>query len=152
MARVLDCGLEVSEFELLSRDYVHFRTNTLGICIEYPCLFPSNGLNDIITVHERWFNIKQRNQTKIKIYHAIVGFGISRMFIWYVGSSLVDELVFYFLLMQMFDEHIKTIILNTYFQGKQTFSTWKTGRTHSPCSLFQLFGLALAVIIISKFL
>ena len=30
MAKVLDCRLEVSEFELQWRCYVHFRTNTLG--------------------------------------------------------------------------------------------------------------------------
>ena len=30
MAKVLGCGLAISEFELLSRFYVHFRTNTLG--------------------------------------------------------------------------------------------------------------------------
>ena len=30
MAKVLDCGLDVSEFELQSQYYVHFRTNTLG--------------------------------------------------------------------------------------------------------------------------
>ena len=29
MAKVLDGGLEVSEFELQSRYYVHFQTNTL---------------------------------------------------------------------------------------------------------------------------
>ena len=30
MAEVLNCGLEINEFELLSRYYVHFQTNTLG--------------------------------------------------------------------------------------------------------------------------
>ena len=29
-AKVLDCNIEVSEFELQSRQYVHFQTNTLG--------------------------------------------------------------------------------------------------------------------------
>ena len=29
MANVLDCDREVSEFELQSHNYVHFRTNTL---------------------------------------------------------------------------------------------------------------------------
>ena len=28
MDKVLDCGLKISEFELQSRHYVHFRTNT----------------------------------------------------------------------------------------------------------------------------
>ena len=30
VANVLDCGLEVNEFEFQSRYYVHFRTNNLG--------------------------------------------------------------------------------------------------------------------------
>ena len=30
MVKTLDCGIIVSEFELQSRNYVHFRTNTLG--------------------------------------------------------------------------------------------------------------------------
>ena len=30
MAKVLDCGLEVSEFELQSGYYIHFQINSLG--------------------------------------------------------------------------------------------------------------------------
>ena len=30
MVKAMDCGIVVSEFELQSRYYVHFRTNTLG--------------------------------------------------------------------------------------------------------------------------
>ena len=30
MVKAMDCGLVVSEFELQSRYYVHFRANTLG--------------------------------------------------------------------------------------------------------------------------
>ena len=30
IAKVMDCSLEVIEFKLLSRYYVHFPTNTLG--------------------------------------------------------------------------------------------------------------------------
>ena len=30
MVKVLDCGIVVSEFELQSHYYVHFRTNTIG--------------------------------------------------------------------------------------------------------------------------
>ena len=30
MAKALDCGIVVSKFEVQSRSYVHFRTNTLG--------------------------------------------------------------------------------------------------------------------------
>ena len=36
MAKVLDYDLEVSEFELQSRYYVDFRTNTLGKDVEHP--------------------------------------------------------------------------------------------------------------------
>ena len=34
LAKVLDCDLEVGEFELQSRNYVHFRTNILRNSIE----------------------------------------------------------------------------------------------------------------------
>ena len=30
MAKVLDCGVKVSEFKLQSHYYIHFQTNTLG--------------------------------------------------------------------------------------------------------------------------
>ena len=30
MVKAMKCGIVVSEFELLSRYYIHFRTNTLG--------------------------------------------------------------------------------------------------------------------------
>ena len=39
VANVLDCGFEVSEFELQSRYYVHFWTNTLR-----------KGMNPLITL------------------------------------------------------------------------------------------------------
>ena len=39
MAKVLDCGLEVNEFELQSHFYVHVRINTLG-----------KGMNPLIPV------------------------------------------------------------------------------------------------------
>ena len=42
MAKVLDCGAEVSEFELQSRNYVHFRTNTFGKGMN-PFILPSVG-------------------------------------------------------------------------------------------------------------
>ena len=41
MAKVLDCGLEVSEFKLQLHAYVPFWTNTLG-------------LNSITAVLQRW--------------------------------------------------------------------------------------------------
>ena len=34
-ANVLDCGIVVSEFELQSRYYVHFRTDTLEKSVKY---------------------------------------------------------------------------------------------------------------------
>ena len=48
MVKVLDCEIVVSEFELQSRYYVHFRTNTLekGMYPPYPS---SYGLSDTIT-------------------------------------------------------------------------------------------------------
>ena len=35
MARLLDCSLEVNVFELQSRYYIHFQTNTLGKGVNY---------------------------------------------------------------------------------------------------------------------
>ena len=42
MAKVLDYGIIVSEFELQSCDYIHFRTNTLGKGMN-PLIFPTMG-------------------------------------------------------------------------------------------------------------
>ncbi len=48
MVKELDCGIVVRMFELQSRDYVNFRTNTLGKGTNpYP---PSYGLNSTTTV------------------------------------------------------------------------------------------------------
>ena len=49
MAKVLDYDLEVSEFELQSRNYVYFRTNTFrkGIKMSYLLRF---GLNSVTAV------------------------------------------------------------------------------------------------------
>ena len=35
VVKVQDCGILVSEFELQSRYYVHFRTNTLGLSMKH---------------------------------------------------------------------------------------------------------------------
>ena len=48
VANVLDCRLEVSEFDLLSSSYVHFRTDIPGERYE-PFYPPSNGLNAKMT-------------------------------------------------------------------------------------------------------
>ena len=42
IVKAMDCGIVVSEFELQSRYYVHFRANTLGKCMK-PLILP--GLN-----------------------------------------------------------------------------------------------------------
>ena len=49
MVKAMDCGIVVSEFELLSRYYVFFRENTLGKSMNdtYP---PCDGLNSTSTV------------------------------------------------------------------------------------------------------
>ena len=48
MAKAMDCGIVVSEFELQSRYYIHFRINDLEKGMKpYP---PSYGLNSIATV------------------------------------------------------------------------------------------------------
>ena len=42
MVKVMDCGIVVSEFELQSRYYVHFRANTLGKGMN-PLILPAMG-------------------------------------------------------------------------------------------------------------
>ena len=42
MVKAMDCGIVVSEFELQSRYYVHFRTNTLGKGMN-PLILPAMG-------------------------------------------------------------------------------------------------------------
>ena len=73
MARVLDCGLEKSEFEFKSNYNLQFRTNTLGKCMN-PFISLIYGLNTIVVLlqgllwhwitHDSWYAIKHRNQTK----------------------------------------------------------------------------------------
>ena len=70
VANVLDGNFVVSEFELQSHYYIHFRTNSLGERYEPPYT-TSNGLYSTTTVllqgwlrhkiaHEDWYAIKQR--------------------------------------------------------------------------------------------
>ena len=40
MVKAMDCGIVVREFVLQSRYYVHFRTNTLGKCMN-PLILPA---------------------------------------------------------------------------------------------------------------
>ena len=42
MVKAMDCGIVVSEFELQSRDYVHFRANTFGKGMK-PLILPAMG-------------------------------------------------------------------------------------------------------------
>ena len=42
MVKAMNCRIVVSEFELHSRYYVHFRTNTLGKGMN-PFIFPAMG-------------------------------------------------------------------------------------------------------------
>ena len=49
MVKTMDCGIVVSEFELQSRHYVYFRTNTLGKDMNPPYP-PSYGVNSTTTV------------------------------------------------------------------------------------------------------
>ena len=51
MANVLDCGLEVSVFDLQSRRYIPFLINTLEQGM-HPLISTINKLNSITTVHQ----------------------------------------------------------------------------------------------------
>ena len=42
MVKAVDCGIVVSEFEIQSRYYVHFRANTIGIGMN-PLILPAMG-------------------------------------------------------------------------------------------------------------
>ena len=76
VANVVDCDLVVSEFELQSRYYVNFRTNTFGKGMNF--LFhhlPNSTANILLQgwflhqiTHKVWYAIKLRSQTKQKTY------------------------------------------------------------------------------------
>ena len=58
MVEKMDCGMVASKFELQSRYYVHFRTNTLGKGMN-PLILPvmsgfSTELIDMLSVKNRW--------------------------------------------------------------------------------------------------
>ena len=55
VANVLDCSMVVSEFELQSCYYVHFRTNTLGEKYEtlYPLRYGFNSITAVLLL--RWY-------------------------------------------------------------------------------------------------
>ena len=70
MAKLLDCDIVLSEFDLHSRCYIHFRTNTLGKGMN-PLIPTAMEWNSVINVqqewlwhwitNEVWYDIKQRN-------------------------------------------------------------------------------------------
>ena len=54
MVKMLDCGIVLSEFELQSLYYVHFRTNALGKGMK-PLILSAMSLNNTATVFlEEW--------------------------------------------------------------------------------------------------
>ena len=63
MTKVLNCSLEVSEFEIQSRYYVHFRTNTFGKGIELPYL-SSYVVNE---------NLKKLWKMKVTVLPFVIG-------------------------------------------------------------------------------
>ena len=66
MSKMLNYVLEVSEFELQSRYYVHIRTDTLGKVWTH-LSFPALGLNSIIAVLlQIWLWITHKGQYSIK--------------------------------------------------------------------------------------
>ena len=101
MAKVLDYSLEISEFELQSRYYVHFQTTTFEKAMKtaYPSSYRLNSITGILLqewvwhliTHEGWYAIKQRNQTKPEtIIEKILGLRNSvwlRLSSWLTGST-----------------------------------------------------------------
>ena len=72
-ANMLNCNIDVNEFELQSCYYVHFWTNTLGEKYEPPYLpgidnqyhyYSSTRMALALITHESWYAIKQRNPIK----------------------------------------------------------------------------------------
>ena len=58
MAKVLDCGLEVSEFELQSCYYVHFRTNTFEKAMNPLILRAVGKIVSLLFFYKDGFGIK----------------------------------------------------------------------------------------------
>ena len=73
MAKELDCGLDVSDFEIQSPYSVHFRTNTLRKGMNL-LISPATGYiapllffyKNAFGIKEGWYDIKQRNQPSQK--------------------------------------------------------------------------------------
>ena len=102
MVKAMVCKIVPREFELQSRYYVHFRTNTLGKGIN-PRYLPIYGLNSTTTVllgewlwhlitHEGWYTIKKINQTNqnpSEFFTSVLADGLSLRFEWQQVSSSV---------------------------------------------------------------
>ena len=59
MADVLECEIAISEYELQSVDYVHFRTQSLGYRRNHRISIPNYGLNSTTNFFEKdGFGIK----------------------------------------------------------------------------------------------
>ena len=76
MVKILDCSLEVNEFELYLRYNIPFQINPLTRGIEPSYSVSSYGLNSITAVllqgyirhyitHEDWYSIKTRSQNEV---------------------------------------------------------------------------------------
>ena len=58
MVKAMDCGIVVSEFELQSRYFVHFRANTLGKGMN-PIILPAMGwIVPLLFFYKDGFGIK----------------------------------------------------------------------------------------------
>ena len=58
MAKIIECGLEVSTFEFQSRYYVHFPTNTLRKGIENLLSFQLRGQITLLLFYKSGFGVK----------------------------------------------------------------------------------------------
>ena len=58
MDKMLDCSLEISEFELQSRYCIHFGTNTLGKSIEPSYLLAMGWIVALLFLYKKGFGIE----------------------------------------------------------------------------------------------
>ena len=83
MADVLDCNLEVTEFELQQRNYIHFWTHTLGKDVTYigPKIRPRYVYVKCTYVHRMYIHIgirKTRNWFRYEIFIYLFEFKVLR--------------------------------------------------------------------------
>ena len=81
MAKVEGFNIEVCEFELYSRNYVQFRTYThekgMNHFISYDVRLPGRLWHYMS--QERWYAIKQRNQTKSTEIHLFYDLSLKKL-------------------------------------------------------------------------